>query len=457
MKNQLINKLSSKTQPSEVTDVVATEDVIELNTDASGYSRLGWLIVLVGVIGFIVWASFAPLDQGVPLSGNVIAASNRKVVQAPSAATVDEILVKDGDVVKAGQVLMRMNKVAAFSALEMARAQTYSAVASLARLEAERDNLSAVVFPASLLKDKNDPRAASLIATQQQLFNARRSSMQSELRAIDENIEGLKIQVNGLKESMVTKKQQMGFLKEQVESLRELAKDGYIARNRLLDVERQYSQTLGSIAEDNGSIGKMQSQIAELGLRKVQRQQEYQKEIRAMLSDTQKEVDALRARTMALERDYENVEVKAPVDGEIVSSSIYTVGAIVPSGFKLMEVVPAKDSLIVEGMLPVNLIDKVHKDLKVELIFSAFNAKTTPKIHGYVLHVAADRSIDEKTGTPYYKVLAGVTKEGMRALEEFQIRPGMPVQMVVITGERTMMNYLLGPIHTRAAAAMKEE
>ncbi|MDE2430408.1 MAG: biotin/lipoyl-binding protein, partial [Burkholderiales bacterium] len=274
MKNAIVKK-------NVVTDVASQHvEVLEVNTDAASHSRLGWIIVLVGVVGFFLWASLAKLDKGVPLSGTVAVSTNRKIIQHQTGGTVDEILVKDGDVVKAGQALVRMNDVNAKASAEIARVQLYAAQAIEARLLAERSNAKTISFPADLEKAKNDPRVASTILIQQQLFTTRQLSIQSEMGSYDENIAGLKSQLSGLKESMVSKKQQQQILKEQLDSMRDLAKDGYIARNRLLDVERTYAQINGGISEDIGNMGRISRQIAEFGLRKMQRQQDYQKENR---------------------------------------------------------------------------------------------------------------------------------------------------------------------------------
>ncbi|HTD04665.1 HlyD family type I secretion periplasmic adaptor subunit, partial [Undibacterium sp.] len=371
--------------------------------------------------------------------------------------TVDEILVKEGDVVKAGQALVKMNAVTAKSAAEINRVQLFTSRAVEARLIAERDGAHSIAFPKELEDEKSDARLISNIALQKQLFTARQSSLQNELGALDENIAGLKQQLKGLEESMVGKKQQLVFLKEQLDGMRDLAKDGYVARNRLLDVERTYSQVNSGISEDLGNIGRCRSQIAELILRKSQRQQDYQKEVRSQLSDAQKEGDALSNRLQALDYDLNNAVVKAPVDGTIVSLAVFTKGAVVSPGFKMMEVVPSDDALIVEGQVPVNLIDKVHVGLKAELMFSAFNQNQTPHIPGVITQVSADRLVDEHTGQPYYKLRAQVAPEGMKMISHLQIRPGMPAEVFVKTGERTMMSYLLKPVFDRAKTSMTEE
>jgi len=439
-------------------DVVAHDVALhEVNTDAGKHTRLGWLIVLAGVGGFLLWATLAPLDKGVPVSGTVTVATNRKAIQHQSGGTVDDILVKEGDTVKAGQVLVRMNEVQAKSNAETSRAQYFTARASEARLIAERDGAKSITFSPELEKVKDDPRVAANMSLQKQLFSSRQLAIQNELAAIEENISGYKLQLRGLEDSLNNQKQQQKILKDQLDDLRELTKEGYVARNRVLDVERTYAQVNGSIAESIGNIGRSQRQISELTLRRVQRQQEYQRDVRTQLSDVQREAEALESRLKGQDFELSNVQVKAPVDGTVVAMNVFTHGGVIGPGFRMMDIVPSDDPLIIEGQVPVNLIDKVHAGLKVELIFSAFNQNKTPHVPGSVTQVSADRFTDERTGQPYYKLKAQVAPEGMKIVSQLQVRPGMPVEVFVKTGERTMMSYLLKPLFDRAKTSMAEE
>lgn len=439
------------------TDVTTIDVSNEVETDDRKHARLGWWIVLAGFGGFMLWACLAPLDQGVPMQGTVMVSTNRKTVQHQIGGTVDDILVKEGDTVKAGQVLVRLIDVQAKSQAEISRVQYYTARATAARLTAERVGHNPIRYPEELTSLKDDARVKEIISSQTQLYYSRQTAIKNELGAIDENIAGLRAQVKGLEESRDSKKQQAQFLKEQLDGMRGLAKEGYVPRNRLLELERTYAQVNGAISEDIGNIGRSQAQITELRLRRIQREQEYQKEVRTQLSDAQKEADSLEHRLKSQDYDLENTQVRAPVDGTVVGLAIFTRGGVIGPGFKMMDVVPKEDTLIVEGMVPVNLIDKVHPDLDVELIFSAFNQRNTPHIPGVVTQVSADRFTDEKTGAPYYKLKAKVAPKGLKMLSEHDIRPGMPVELVVKTGERTMMNYLLKPIFDRANTALKEE
>ena len=441
----------------QATDVVVHQVTPVVNTDHGAYSRLGWLIVLAGVLGFLLWAFLAPLDKGVPVTGTVTVSTARKAVQHLQGGTIQDILVKDGDVVKQGQVLVRMNDVATKAQADMTRVQYYVARAAEARLEAERDGRSKLTFPAELEKMKADPRVDAALQSQRQLFTTRQLALQNELAAMQQSVDGLKRQMQALEQSRVSKLEQQRLLKEQVLSTRELAADGFVARNRLLELERNLEQVNGAIAEDAGNLGRTLAQIGEISLRITQRQQEYQKEVRSQLTDVQREAETQQARLISQDFDLAATEIKAPVAGTVMGLSVFTKGGVVAPGYKMMDIVPANDALVVEGQVPVHLIDKVHAGLDVEMMFSAFNQNQTPHIPGKVTQISVDRLVDEHNGQPYYKLKAEVTPAGMKKLGDLKVQPGMPVEVFIKTGERTMMSYLLKPVIDRARTSMTEE
>ena len=449
-------KLVAKDNKTPIENVPA-ELSNQVETDETPHTKLGWWIVLAGFGGFILWASFAPLEKGVPISGTVTVASHLQAVQHQTGGTVNNILVKEGEHVKVGQILVRMNAVQIKAQTEITRSQLYTARAVEARLLAERDGKSEIKFPVELLSLQSDPRVANNIIIQTQLFTSRRLALQHEIAALDEGIAGLKVQLRGLEASKISKNQQLKFLEEQLVNLRDLAKDGFVPRNRVLDLERAYSQLTGEISSDIGNIGRIQRQITELEQRRIQRQQEYQKEVRQQLSDIQREADSLSSRLSGQDFELTNVEVRAPVDGIIVGMNVFTEGGVIGPGFKLMDIVPTDDVLVITGQVPVHLIDKVYVDLQVDLIFSALNQKKTPNIPGTVTQVSADRLMEERSGMPYYNMKAKVTAEGIKQLSDQQIRAGMPVEIFIKTGERSLMSYLFKPILDRAHSALSEE
>ena len=441
-----------------VTDAtIRQEDENPVKTDASSHARLGWWLVLVGLGSFLIWAFFAPLDKGVPMGGTVTVAGNKKAVQHLTGGTVEEIFVKEGDTVTAGQALVRMNSVQARANAEITRIQFLAARITEARLLAERDGRPSLVFPPDIQASGNDPRVATTLAVQKQLFESRQGALRSDLAATEQNIFGLNAYAAGVEESRQGKLLQLRLLQQQIDGMRDLAKDGYMPRNRLLELERNYAQIEASIAEDTGNLGRNQSQVSELRLRALLRQQDYQKEVRTQLTEIQQQVDALRNRLEGLDYELNNAEVKAPVSGMVADVSIFTEGGVVSPGFRMMDIVPLDEPLIVEGQVPVHLIDSVHPKLPVELIFSAFNQNTTPRIPGIVTQVSPDRLVDEQTGMPYYRMRAEVTPEGRKLLADLQVRPGMPVELFVRTGERTLMNYLLRPLRDNFRMSMTEE
>lgn len=427
-----------------------------IKTDAQPHARLGWWLVAAGLGGFLVWAFLAPLDQGVPLSGTVTVSGNKKAVQHLTGGTLEEILVHEGDIVRAGDVLVRMNGVQARANAEITRTQLMNALATEARLMAERDNLGDIAFPPETLQS-TDPRVAMTLAIQRQLFHTRRDALRSEIAAMEQNIAGLQAFVTGIEASRNGKQQQLGLLREQIDGMRDLAADGYMPRNRLLELERHRAQIESTMAEDLGNMGRSLSQIGELRLRSLQLRQDFQKEVRAQLADTQKEVSALRSRLEGLDYEVRNIEVKAPVNGVVSSLAVFTEGGVVAPGFRMMDIVPLDENLIVEGQVPVHLIDSVHPDLPVELIFSAYNQNVTPRIDAVVTKVSPDRLVDEKTGMPYYRLHAEITPQGRQQFTDLKVRPGMPVEMFVRTGERTMANYLIRPLRDHLRMAMTEE
>ena len=435
----------------------AVGDSNVLQLDDTRYARLGWLLMLGGFLGFLGWAALAPLDKGVAVSGKVMVSGHRKVVQHPSGGIVERIDVRDGDKVVAGQVLIRLKETPLLGQAQSLRSQFYGSLASEARLNAERDGVASVSFPTELTALASEREVASNLALQRQLFDSRRQALLLDQQGIDESIAGAEAQLRGVRDSQASKVLQRTALAEQLQGLRELAREGYIPRNRLLDSERVYAQVLGSISEDYGRIGQLQRQVLEMRLKIRQLAEEYQKEVRTQLADTRVRTEDLRNRLASAEFELANSQLRAPVAGIVVGLDVFTEGGVIKPGQALMEIVPQGEPLLVEARVPVELADKVHAGLPVELMFSAFSLSTTPRVAGEVMLVSADRQVDERTDEPFYTLRAQVTEAGMAQLAGLQIRPGMPVEAFVRTGERSMLNYLFKPLLDRTHMALVEE
>ena len=425
--------------------------------DYQRYIRMGWTFIIGGLLTFSIWAATAPLDQGVPMSGTVTVESSRKAIQHPAGGTVEAILVREGQQVRAGDVLVRMNAVQSTADADTARAQYFMAATASARLLAERDGRGQLTLPAELARFKGNATFEQAWTVQQQLFASRRASTGSELAALQESIEGLKLQAKGLEQAVAGKRQQLAYMDEQLEGVRPLSRDGYVARNRLLDLEQARAQTSAALAADIGTLGRTKRQISELTLTRGQRLQAFQEQVRTQLAEAQSQASAMGSRLTGLDHSLANEVLRAPVDGIVMGLSVFSRGAVVGPGMKLMDIVPTDDPLVVEGRLPVHLVDNIGPGLEVELMFSAFNQNTTPHIPGEVLQVSADRFVDERTGEPYFKALVKATPEGMRLLQNQRVQAGMPVDLFVKTGERTLGGYLLKPLTDHLKMSMSEE
>ncbi|PLC48163.1 hemolysin D [Pollutimonas subterranea] len=442
-----------KNKSSDVTDVV---DLVDTNSQAP--MRWGMAVLLIGFGGFALWAGFAPLDAGIPANATVEVAGNRKTIQHLEGGSVDEILVREGDKVSANQVLVRLNPTRAVAEQGVISAQYIMAKTTEARLLAERDELPAVVNdPDVVERFKDDPRFASAVRAQARLFETRREALKGEIAILKENQRGAEAQLKGLTQVQGSRKSQINFINRELTGVRQLAKEGYLPRNRMFELERDAAQLQAALSNDMVEAGRVRNQVSELKLRVIQRSQEYQKEVQSQLSDVQKEASALGDRLSALDYTVRETQIRSPLDGVVQNLKVHTLGGVIGPGTVLMEVIPADHAYLVQAQVPVQAIDKVAPGLPVEITFPAFNHSSTPNIPGTVLTVSGDRLTDEATNMPYYRAQIEVTPEGVEMLGNNVIRAGMPASVLIRTGERTMMSYLLKPLLERLNKSFKEQ
>lgn len=444
----------------EKKDSVATANPAgqpQIDTDDRRISRFGTRFLLAGFAGFVLWAAFAPLDEGVASNGTVVVADKRKTVQSITSGLVEKLNVREGDVVKQGQPIIELNATNARSQLEIALAQYISSRAVEDRLLAEGRNAANVSFSAELASLKDDPRVIEAQKLQQQFFQTRRSMLQSEQAILSENLQGLQVQLQGLQAMKVNRESQVKWFNEELKGMRAMASEGYVARNRLLQLERSAAEASGALSDTIANIGRIQNSIAEVKLKQIASRQDFQREVESQLTDVQKEVRALKERVDALRFDVANNSIKAPIDGMVVGLNMHTVGGVVQAGQPLMDVVPTNEPLIVEAQIDPSMSAKVHPGMPVDINFVALNQNKTPVIDGQVETFSADRIVDPKTGLPYFLARVKVTKEGMKKIGQQQIRSGMPVTVVIKSGERTMLQYLVKPLTDRLHFAFTEE
>jgi len=430
---------------------------LEPASDLGRAGRVGLLALAVGFGGFLLWAALAPLDEGVPSQGYVAIDTKRKTVQHLSGGIVKEVLVGEGDKVTEGQLLIRLDDAAAKANFEAIRQRYLGLRAMQARLEAEQTGSISISFHPDLRAAAGDPLIRQQMVNQELLFQSRKSALRADLQGIEESIQGQQGLSQAYEGMMENRRNQLSLLNEELGNTRGLVKEGYVPRNRQLELERQVSETSSAIAELQGNTVRTKRATAELRQRAIARQQEYRKEVESQLSDITREVLSDAGKFLALKDDLARTEIRSPASGQVVALVAQTVGGVVGPGQKLLDVVPANESLVLETRVAPHLIDSVHAGMPVDVRFSSFARSPQLVVQGKVLSVSGDLLTDPQNGMAYYLARVVVTPEGLKKLGKRQMLPGMPVEVVLRTGERSMLTYLLHPLTKRIAASMTEE
>ncbi|CAN7644152.1 HlyD family type I secretion periplasmic adaptor subunit [Acidovorax sp. LjRoot118] len=439
----------------------ASFDADEAATDSPGSSsrpgRLGLWALAIGFGGFLLWAAFAPLDEGVPAAGIVAIDTKRKAVQHLSGGIVKEVLVREGDEVKEGQLLIRLDSAVAKANYESVRQRYLGLRAMQGRLLAEQGGLASISYHADLQAAASDPLIRQQMQNQEQLFMTRRSLLRSDLQSIEENIQGQEGLLQAYDGMLASRKSQLSLINEELGNLRGLVKEGYAPRNRQLEMERMVADSSTAIADLVGNTIRGRRAIGELRQRAMSRQQEYRKEVETQLAEVSREVLSDNEKLHAVTDDLGRTEIKAPASGQVVGLAVQTVGGVISPGQKLMDIVPKDASLLLEAHVAPHLIDRVRSELPVDVRFSSFAHSPQLVVGGKVVSISADLLVEPQTNVSYYLARIQVTPEGLKKLGTRQLQPGMPVEVIFKTGERSMLTYLLHPLTKRLAASMTEE
>jgi HlyD family type I secretion membrane fusion protein len=433
-----------------------TERQRPLKTNTRPIILVAFIGLILGFGSFLAWASFAPLDEGVVAHGEVTVVSNKKAVQHQYGGTIKEILVAEGTRVIKGQVLIRLNDAQPKANLTNARGEYISALVLEARLQAERSQAGTITFPKEVVSVSHLSEIADQIRTQQELFSARRGTLQSQIDILRENIDGMGKYISRLEEIEVSRSKQMKLLDSEMMSLRKLADQGWYPRLKIVELERVMAELSGKRSEDLANIARSRMIMSEYKITILRRKQEFLQDVETRLSEVQKTLAALKDQYAATLDVLEKTEIRAPEAGAVVGLAVHTTGGVVMPGNTVMYIVPANEELIVEAKVMTADRDKVHEKLKVNLMFPAFDVKKTPVIDGEVILMSADRFTDEVTKIPYSLCRIQLTQEGIRQLGNRNLQPGMPAQVLIRTGERTLMNYLVKPLFDRIAISLTE-
>ena len=409
--------------------------------------------LLAGGVGGL--AATTELAGAVIASGLVVVDSNVKKVQHPTGGVVGELRVRDGDKVKAGDIVVRLDETITQANLAIVVKSLNELQARLARLEAERDNIDKIVFPGELLGRGADADVARTLAGEKNLFEFRRSARAGQKAQLRERIAQLKEEIQGLSGQTAAKKREIELIGQELEGVRDLWRKNLVQIQRVTALERDAVRLGGELGQLMAAIAQAKGKISEIELQILQIDQDLRSEVAKDLREAQGKIAELVERKVAAEDQLKRIDIRAPQDGMVHQSTVHTVGGVIVAGEAIMVIVPQTDELTVESKLNPQDIDQVRIGQNAVLRFSSFNQRTTPELNGEVTRVSGDLTTDQRTGASYYTVRISLSEQELARLGGLRLIPGMPVEAFIQTGDRTVLSYLTKPFTDQASRAFR--
>lgn len=416
--------------------------------------RTGILIVFVVFGVFGLWSVLAPLDSAALAPGVVSVEGSRKTIQHLEGGIVRHIPVRDGDYVTAGQPLLELDGTRDRAELGIVRGQLYTARALADRLTAERDNKESIAFSDELFVE--DPRAVEAMNNERSIFAARLDERKGEVNVLELQIDQLQEQILGLNAQLDSKDSVTVLLEEEIRDLTELLSDGFVDKQRLRELQRTHASLVGEIADHRSAIASAKVRIGESRQEILQLNRRFITDVSDQIAEAQAQLFDLQQRRLALEDTVNRVVLRAPVSGIVFGMNTHTIGGVVQPGKTLLEIVPDGEELIVEARVSPADIDRVKVGTTAEIRFSAF--KNVYTVGGTLVEVSADRLVDEATNEPYYSARVSIVESELEErLGKENLIPGMPAEVLIKTGERTLFQYLVTPASNMLARSLNED
>jgi HlyD family type I secretion membrane fusion protein len=418
--------------------------------------RFGYVVILSVFGGIGLWSVTASLDSAVVAPGSVQVEASRKKIQHLEGGIVKEIRVREGEKVAAGQLLIRLDDTTVGANLHLVQGQNAELAAKRYRLVAERDGANEIAFPAEAKAQARDPKLAAIIAAQQAMFEARRASRMLEIDVIRQQQEQLEAQIAGLKKQEASSLKQIGYYEDELEGVRALYSEGLTEKSRLLNLERSAESGRGELEGLAASIAGAEARLKETELEVLRLDRSFREKVIEELGAVEAELTASSYRLVGAEDQTERTEILAPRSGRVLNLAVHTIGGVIKPGDTLMEIVPEDDSLVIGVRVMPQDIDKVFPQSPAVVRLSAFNQRTTPTLTGIVQQVSADLVPDPATGRGYYQAVIAIPTAEAK-LKGLALMPGMPAEVLIRTGERTPLAYLMKPLTDSFARAMRED
>jgi HlyD family secretion protein len=408
--------------------------------------RTGLRVLLAAIILAGGWMALMPLAAAVVVPGNLVVQSNVKTIQHPTGGVVAEIPVLNGMRVSVGDLLLRLDATQAQASLQMVSKQLDESRARIARLIAERDGLPQLEIPAAMTGRLGESAIKNLLASEETQFKARASGRYSQKDLLQSRIAQLGEEIGGLDAQVVSKAKQLELIAGELTGVQDLFDKRLVPLTRLTTLQRETARIEGERGQLISAIAETKAKVGEAQLQIVRLDQDFRTDVVKELGETQGKEAELEQRGVAARDLLDRIEIRAPTSGIVHQLSAHTIGGVIRAGDPIMEVVPDSDDLQIEARLQPNDIDQVRVGQKALVRFSAFNQRVTPQLVGLVSYVSADVSHDQQTNATYFTVRMTLPEDERRRLAGLQLVSGMPAEVFMQTGSRTMLSYLLKPI-----------
>lgn len=410
------------------------------------FAIAGYAIIVLtfGVAGG--WAAVAKVDQAVVAPAVVAVENNRKTLQHFEGGIVRDILVKDGEQVAEGQVLFRLEKVQAQANNDLLQSQLDSSQALEARLLAEREGKDDITWPASLAQRRDLPQVQRLMADQLGQFQDRRGSLNGQIKVMEAKIDQVKTEIGGIAIEKQSMERQVAYINEELVNLRRLLQSQLVPATRVFAMERERTRLEGAIGKAISDSARAEGQVAEINVQIRQMKQKFQEEVATALLEVRQKISDYRERSTVAKDVLKRIEIVSPRAGTIQNLKVFTLGQVIRSGEPLLDIVPQDEPLIVQAQFSPNDIDTVHAGAEAEIRFPSFHSRQLPLMVGKLQFVSRDRLVDEAQRTQYYLGVVAINKSDIPEEYRSRIRPGMPAEVIVTAGERTVLNYLVSPL-----------
>jgi HlyD family secretion protein len=408
--------------------------------------RTSLVLALVFGGGLLAWSLGTRINGAVISPGTLVVDSSVRKVQHQTGGVVGEIAVRDGSHVEAGDVVVRLDDTIPRANLGIVSKSLDEVTARIARLEAERDEQSKVVFPAELERKVLDRDTQRAMDGEQGLFTLRRTAREGQKAQLRERVAQLEQEIDGIGAQSEAKAKEVSLIRRELEGVKDLYRKNLIQLTRLTALQREEARLEGERGSLIAQAAQARGKVAETRLQILQIDQEFRSDVAKELRELQAKAAELGERQVAAQDQLDRVEVRAPLSGTVHQLAVHTVGGVVQPGEAMMLIVPDREGLAVEVKVPPQDIDHLHLGQDANLRFSAFNQRTTPEIRGRVSMIAADLTVDQRTGQSYYVARLAVEPQEMERLGQVKLIAGMPVEAFIMTGDRTVLSYLLKPL-----------